>query len=164
MANSHQTDHEDLKQGKDLGVVHELEQGPLPCSLWKTAWLGLCLNAMSSGCADVCNPKACSTMGTPLSGGCCQSHGNHSPWEPRAEPLTAQGQRILLSAVIRVAFAVYCWLENPSFIMAESDITSLHSDYPKNLTGKRGRNLDRPVASYQPGNVLTWQVIIHELS
>lgn len=53
-----------------------------------------------------------------------------------------------LSVVIRVAFAVYGWLENCSFIMAKFYIPSLHSDDPKSLTGKSSRNLDWPVASY----------------
>lgn len=35
MANGHKTDHYDLKQGKDLGVVHRQGQGPVPHSPWK---------------------------------------------------------------------------------------------------------------------------------
>lgn len=115
---------------------------PLPCSPWKTVWLGLCLNPACSGHAGVCNPKACSTTGTPVSGGCCQSHGNHSAWEPGLNHSSniAKG-----SEVIRWRKGCICCILLASFIMAASDIPSLHSDYPKNFTG---RNLDRPVASY----------------
>lgn len=35
MADGYKTDHYDLKQGKDLGVVHRQGQGPVPHSAWK---------------------------------------------------------------------------------------------------------------------------------
>lgn len=69
--------------------------------------------------------------------------GNHGWATHQTQPKDQK-----LCTVIRVAFAVYCWLENSSFIMAKFYIPSLHSDDPKSLTGKSSRNLDWPVASY----------------
>lgn len=82
MANSHQADHEDLKQDKDLGVDHRQSLVALPGSAWKIAWLGWCLN-----------PRACVTTGT------CVRWMLSVPWEPqclgmRAELLIKHSQRI----------------------------------------------------------------------
>lgn len=109
---------------------------PLPCSLWKTDWLGSCLNPTCSGCAGV---------------------WNHSAWEPGLNHSSniAEG-----SEVIHCLKGCICCILLTSFIMAASDTLSLRSDYPKNLTGRT-----RQTSSIlQPGNVLTQQVVIHELS
>lgn len=121
--------------------------------LRKTAWLGLCLNPTCSDCAGACNPRAYPTTGSPMSCGHCQSHGNHSAWEPGLNHSSniAKG-----SEVIHYLKGCICCISLASFIMAASDILSLHSDNPNNLTG---RNLDRAVASYSlamywPGKLL----------
>lgn len=103
MTNSHQIDHEDLKQDKDLGVVHRQEQGPSPTLAVEDNLAGLML---VSATPNPALPQGFSVQWMLL-----------VPWEPPFletidELLIKHSQRIRNYPVLRVGFAVYCRLSS----------------------------------------------------
>lgn len=139
MSNSHQTDHEDLKQDKDLGVVHRQEQSLSPPDSMEDSLAGLMLPQILPH----------HTPGTPVS----------VPWGPQCletigELLIQHSQRIWNYPELRVGLAVYCRLPSQWQMWHPISASRPHKYNRK----KQTRSLS------QPGNTLNWEVITHELS
>lgn len=101
MTNSHQTDHEDVKQDKDLGVVHREEQSLSPTVAMEDSLAGLMLVSAIPNPA-LHRDSSVRWMLSVLWGPQCletieQLHVKYS-------------QRIRNYPVLRVGFAVYCRL------------------------------------------------------
>lgn len=157
MANSHQADREDLKQDKDLWVVHRQEQGLSPTLAMEDSLAGLVSKPNMFWLCWCLQPQS-----LPYHRDSCVRWMLSVPWEPQCLGTKHSSNIAKGSEVIRClkgcicCISLYPFLSNGSKWYPFSAFRLL-----KEFNRQKPRQTSRIL---QPGNVLTWQVIIHELS